>query len=149
MAVCRSDLLLRLCIQAGKCAALPAGGCGAEYLLREERHHSLGDRASHKPDGIAHAGSLVAGQTARGGRGDEGIYQRIRTIKFHEPKLLLHCSSHSCPAISQEIRNIPLDIISSLTLAKKQNHPKPRYIGVLRVVFEFDLCTMFNVFSHF
>ena len=61
LAVRRSDLLLRLCIQAGKCAAFPAGSSGADYLLREERHHPPVDCVSYKSPGIAHAGGLVAG----------------------------------------------------------------------------------------
>ena len=61
MAVRRSDLLLRLCIQAGKCAALPAGSSGADYLLCEEWNHPLGDRTSHKPPWVADAGGLDAG----------------------------------------------------------------------------------------
>ena len=79
MAVRRSDLLLRLCVQAGKCAALPTGSSGADYLLCEEWNHSLGDRVSHKPIGTAHAGGLDAWETARRKRGNESISQWIRT----------------------------------------------------------------------
>ena len=78
MAVRRSDLLLRLCIQAGKCAALPAGSCGADYLLRKERYHPLGDRTSHKPPRIADAGGLASWETAKRKYGDKRISQRIR-----------------------------------------------------------------------
>lgn len=58
LAVCRSDLLLCLRVQAGKCAALPSGGGRAYHLFREERNYPLGDCASHKPPGIADAGGL-------------------------------------------------------------------------------------------
>ena len=81
LAMRRSDLLLRVCVQAGKCAAFPAGGCGADYLLRKKRHHPSGDRASHKPDGTAYAGGLAAGETARRKRGNESISQRIKIEK--------------------------------------------------------------------
>ena len=43
-------------------------------------------------------------------------------IKFHESKLLLHCPSRSCPAISQEIRNIPLDIIRNENIIYLDNN---------------------------
>ena len=81
LAVRRSDLLLRLCIQAGKCAALPAGSSGADYLLRKERYHPLGDRASHKPPWIADAGGLDAWETARCKRGNKRISERIKIEK--------------------------------------------------------------------
>ena len=78
LAVCRSDLLLCLRVQAGKCAALPSGGGRAYHLFCEERNYPLGDCASHKPPGIADAGGLDAGQTARSKCGDKKISERIR-----------------------------------------------------------------------
>ena len=88
MAVRRSDLLLRLCIQAGKCAALPAGSSGADYLLCEERNHPLGDRASHKPPWIADDGGLAVGKVARRKCGNKRISERIKiekTVCFGRP----------------------------------------------------------------
>lgn len=81
LAVRRSDLLLRFCVQAGKCAALPAGSSGADYLLRKERYHPLGDRASHKPPWIADAGGLDAWETARCKGGNKRISERIKIEK--------------------------------------------------------------------
>ena len=76
-----ASALLRLCIQAGKCAALPAGSSGADYLLRKERYHPLGDRASHKPPWIADAGGLDAWETTRCKRGNKRISERIKIEK--------------------------------------------------------------------
>ena len=81
MAVRRSDLLLRLCVQAGKCVALPAGSSGTDYLLCEERYHPLGDRVSHKSPWIADDGGLAVGKVARRKRGNESISKRIRIEK--------------------------------------------------------------------
>ena len=111
MAVRRSDLLLRLCIQAGKCAALPAGSSGADYLLRKERYHPLGDRASHKPPWIADAGGLDAWETTRCKRGNKRISERIKIEKnglLRQAVLLCVGSEKFFKKLSKILRPTPI-----------------------------------------
>lgn len=61
-------------VQAGERTALPAGGRGADYLLREKWHHSFSNRLSYKPPWIADAGRLAVGQAANCKCGNKKLF---------------------------------------------------------------------------